>query len=207
MAITTYAELQTAVGNWLHRSDVSTIIPDLIALGEAHLNANIRVPEMEVTTTLQSGVGDRFAAFPAGYQEIESISYQGEELVKRPSSEVAECAAVNSSGLPTLYALTQRVEFDRIPDQDYALTIVVVDKLDIASDSTNWLLTRYPNAYLFATLAEAAPYTKNVQMIPVWTTKRDEAIRSVNRAEGKKRVSVLTTDVNIGSQFNISTRS
>lgn len=40
MAITTYAELQTAVGNWLHRSDVSTIIPDLIALGEAHLNAD-----------------------------------------------------------------------------------------------------------------------------------------------------------------------
>ena len=31
MAITTYSELKTAVGNWLNRDDLTSVIPDFIA--------------------------------------------------------------------------------------------------------------------------------------------------------------------------------
>ena len=35
MALTTYTELKTSVGDWLNRTDLTTVIPDFIALAEA----------------------------------------------------------------------------------------------------------------------------------------------------------------------------
>ena len=35
MAITTYAELKTAISNWLDRTDLDDRIPEFIALAEA----------------------------------------------------------------------------------------------------------------------------------------------------------------------------
>jgi len=68
MSITTYAELQTAVGAWLHRSDLTGIIPDLITLGEKRIfrKARCRVMESALTGTIASGV----IAVPSDYLEI-----------------------------------------------------------------------------------------------------------------------------------------
>jgi len=40
MAIGTYAELQTAVANWLDRSDLTDRIQEFIDLAEARINRN-----------------------------------------------------------------------------------------------------------------------------------------------------------------------
>ena len=42
MALTTYAELKTSVGDWLNRSDLTTAIPDFISLAEAQIERNLR---------------------------------------------------------------------------------------------------------------------------------------------------------------------
>ncbi len=42
MAISTYAELQTATANWLDRTDLSSRIPEFIDLAEATFNRTIR---------------------------------------------------------------------------------------------------------------------------------------------------------------------
>ena len=46
MAINTYATLQTAVANWLDRSDLTDRIPEFIALAEARMNRNLRLALM-----------------------------------------------------------------------------------------------------------------------------------------------------------------
>src|SRR4051794_17865696 len=52
MSITTYTELQTAIGNWLDHSLFSARYPDFIALFEATANRKLRVRQMEATTIL-----------------------------------------------------------------------------------------------------------------------------------------------------------
>ena len=42
MAITTYAELKTAIANWLNREDLTSVIPDFISLAEADFNRKLR---------------------------------------------------------------------------------------------------------------------------------------------------------------------
>ena len=57
MAITTYAELQTAIANWLARDDLTTYLPDFITLFEAAANRRLRVRQMETTATLTPSSG------------------------------------------------------------------------------------------------------------------------------------------------------
>ena len=48
MAITTYAQLQTAAASWLDRTDLTATIPEFIELAEARFNRVIRQPDMVV---------------------------------------------------------------------------------------------------------------------------------------------------------------
>lgn len=68
MAITTYAELQTAVGNWLHRGDLTSIIPDLIRLGELRIFREVRCRVME--TALNSTIASGVVAVPSDYLDL-----------------------------------------------------------------------------------------------------------------------------------------
>lgn len=204
MAITTYAELVTAVQSWLHRTDLASQAADFITLGEAHLNRNLRCPDMETTATVNTSVSDRYAALPARFHEAVSLDYSGEPLRNYEASDVARASMVNSAGLPVAYAVTSRIEFDRISDQAYAMTLSYVQRIDLATDTTNWLLTRHPDAYLFAALAEAAPFIRDDKRVILWTAKRDAAVTAAAGSEQANRPRVLRTEFPALSQsFNI----
>ena len=53
MSITTYAELKSAIANWLLRDDLTSVIPDFIALAEADMNRAIRHWRMEKRSTAE----------------------------------------------------------------------------------------------------------------------------------------------------------
>ena len=59
MAITNYTELQSALADYLIRSDLTARIPDFIALCEGRLNRTLRVRDMETSfgITMGSRVG------------------------------------------------------------------------------------------------------------------------------------------------------
>lgn len=195
MAITTYAELVTSVQSWLHRSDLATQAVDFITLGEAHLNRNLRCPDMEATATVTTSISDRYSALPARFNEAVSLDYLGEPLRHYEAADVARASMVNSAGLPTAFAVTSQIEFDRISDQAYSMTLSFVQRLDIASDVTNWLLTRHPDAYLFSAMAEAAPFIMDDDRVVLWTAKRDAAVMAAAGAEQARRPRVLRTSI------------
>ena len=76
MAINTYATLQTAVANWLDRSDLTDRIPEFIALAEARMNRNLRLALMlNVDQTTLGGAttlvaGTRDYDLPSGYLQM-----------------------------------------------------------------------------------------------------------------------------------------
>ena len=76
MAINTYATLQTAVANWLDRSDLTDRIPEFIALAEARMNRTLRLAIMlNVDQTTLGGAttlvaGTRDYSLPSGYLQM-----------------------------------------------------------------------------------------------------------------------------------------
>ena len=57
MALTSYAELQQAIADWLERADLVARIPDFIALFEAAANRRLRVRQQEATVSLTPSSG------------------------------------------------------------------------------------------------------------------------------------------------------
>ena len=76
MAIGTYAELQTAVANWLDRGDLTERIKEFIGLAEARMNRVLRLQLMvSIDTTTLGGsstlvAGTRDYALPSGYLQM-----------------------------------------------------------------------------------------------------------------------------------------
>ena len=48
-----------------------------------------------------------------------------------------------------------------------------------ANPTTNWLLTEYPNAYLFGVITELAAVQRNAEMAQLYKARRDEAFAEI----------------------------
>ena len=68
MAITTYAELQTAIADWLNRADLDQKIPEFITLAESTLNDVLRASDMVTNSTVALTSGR--ATLPADALEL-----------------------------------------------------------------------------------------------------------------------------------------
>jgi hypothetical protein len=78
MSITTYSELQTAVQNWLARSDLSTYVPDFITLFETAANRRLRVRQQELSSVITMTSGS--ATLPTDYLAWRKVVRSGSSL-------------------------------------------------------------------------------------------------------------------------------
>jgi hypothetical protein len=72
-----------------------------------------------------------------------------------------------------------------VPDSTYTLQMLYYGKPVSLSDTTasNVFLANYPDALLYASLAEAEPYLMNDARIQTWATLYDRAITAINTSD------------------------
>lgn len=197
MALANYTDLQTAVAEWLAKANLSTRAPDFIRLGESVLNRRVRIRQSMTTGTLTLSAGAASVALPADFLEEIELNYtdQAEALTRAPFDRIDQNAADSTAGRPCYYAITDTsVAFETEADQEYTLLLRYYKKWDIAADTTNWLLTNAPDAYLFASLAEAADYQRDYTAYQKYIVRRDDAIFDVLKADSRNKRAVLTVD-------------
>ena len=76
MAITTYAELKTAVADWLNRSDLTAVIPSFIALAESHFNQEERLRNQKSIVRATATFNQEYEALPGDYLEMLNLTNQ-----------------------------------------------------------------------------------------------------------------------------------
>lgn len=183
MAITTYSELQTAIISWSHRSDLASIIPDFIALAEAKFQRYLRTRQMETASTLTPASG--VVTLPTDYLELRRIYINTStptELEYIPPEQFYLKFPVTAGGSKYF-----TIEGDSILLADRGSTTVKIlyyAKIpDLATNSTNWLLTLAPDLYLYASMVELSDYIKNDGEITKWNAKAQEAAKSVTESD------------------------
>lgn len=192
MAINTYATLVTAVTNWLHRSDISTYSADLISLGEARINSELRVKAME--TALSVAISSGVATVPTDYVELKTVylTTNPYQVLDRKNAEwiYRMYPSRESSGRPKFVAREgSNFIFGPYPDSTYTLAGIYYARLPALSSSTNTLFTTYPGLYLFAALAEAAPFLKDDPRIPIWEAKYASLVKDVQYEDSRENYS------------------
>ena len=196
MAITTYAELQTATANWLDRTDLTSRIPEFIELAEANFNRQIRQPDM-VAKDDSFSIAGRYTTLPTDTLEIIRIVVDLTPVIVleyMTPEEISERRIVMSStGKPyyftTIGGATNQLEVLPSPDSTYTSSIVYYTRIAALSDAatSNWLLAAHPDIYLFGTLVEAEPYLKNDERMPMWTARLDKALNDLGLQGQRER--------------------
>lgn len=186
MSLANYSDLQAAVGNWLNRSDLSTYIPDFITLAEDRLSGDLKTRSMEAKTTLSTVAGTSTVALPSDMLEMRRLQVLGtynQPLSYRSPDELSTDYADNRVGQPLVFSVVgSNIELAPIPDAVYSVELTYQQRIPAltVSNTTNWLLTAWPSAYLYAALISAEPFLKNDDRLPTWQSLYQEAIDNIN---------------------------
>lgn len=183
MSITTYALLQTAVADWLHRTDLTAKIPDFITLAESRINRQIRFNQQETETTLTATVDSRQITLPTGFIAplgLWRTFYEGirDELVFATPEQLP---VTDQSSQPYYWTIdASNLAFECPADQAYTYVLRYRGTDNLSDTNTdNWILLNHPDLYLYASLIEAAAYIRDIDLMSVAKSGYDMAIQEV----------------------------
>lgn len=190
MALASYSDLATTIKDWLVRSDLTSgQVQDLVTLCDARVNKMVRHRRMVTTATLSLTGGSATVSVPSGFLEPRTLillSSPNRVLEYLSPEMLANYAADGTTAKPTYYTLVgSNFKFAKTPDADYSVSLEYYAKLDLVADTTNWLLTNYPDVYLFGALCEAEAFVLNDARVPFWRAKFDMAMEELN-ADGDR---------------------
>ena len=185
MAITTYSELKSNISNWLNRSDLDAVIGDFISLAEADMNRKIRHWRMEERAT--ANIDARYTQLPSGFMEAVRFHLDVDErpidLVTPVYMQTKRQGNADTSGRPQVYSvIAGQIEVWPTPDTTYTGELYYYARTAGLSDSntSNWILEYFPDAYLYGALVHSAPYLVDDARTQVWASLYNNAIDGIN---------------------------
>jgi|DEB0MinimDraft_10_1074344.scaffolds.fasta_scaffold01113_5 hypothetical protein len=176
MSVTNYGELKSTIADFLNRSDLTSVIPTFIDFAEAEFNRNLRVRQMVLRAEAQ--IDARFSAVPADFIEAKDLvivttnPVQPLEFITQQEMAQERNTTYTAASTPRYFSVVGgQFEFVPTPDQQYSLEMSYFAKIPAlsADTDTNWLLTDYPDIYLYTSLMHSAPYLKDDERIGVWS--------------------------------------
>lgn len=189
MALDTYANLQTAVLNWLARPGdalVAPSIPDMIRLFEAEANRVLATRFQESRVTLVGVGGVDTLALPTDYMEARELVLIGPtqrfRMEYAAPAQIDEAFANDTTEQPKLFTIEgANIRLRPPPDAAYSFSLDYIASFPALSNTnpSNQLLATYPDAYLFGTLAEATAFIGEDDRIALWIQRRDATFKSI----------------------------
>jgi hypothetical protein len=186
MSLADLTALKTAIAtDWLHRSDLTTVIGDFITLFESDFNSDMRVRQMETETSQISTAG--YLLHPTswlGWKEIRGTNGGIQYNLEPTSDEIA----VKMTAGDTVPAKLYKVKGSRtyLYPAASAVTFPTTYYAGVALTSgTNWLLTAYPGAYLYGSLLQATAAIGDDPRVPLWSAAYSSILERI-KADSQK---------------------
>lgn len=195
MAITTYATLQSAIITHAMRSgdtDFAAAVPDFITGCEQLFNygseslQGLRLADMETTVTLTPVNG--VAALPADYLQFRRV--MSGTHVLQPAEPGWAANYYDGAGPATgkFFTVTGS-SLTVFPVSDAPIALTYYAKIPALSNAntTNWLLTKAPMAYLYGSLLHAAPFGMDDARIQTYGTLFSQAVGGLIKSDAMGR--------------------
>ena len=188
--VLTYDSLIALVLQYLERDDAAVVafIPTAITLAEFEIAQEIKTLGQMVVVDATMQADNPVIAKPARWRKTVSMTLTtatGKQpiLLRKLEYLNGYWPNVTATGTPLYYA---DYDFDHwfvapTPDQAYAFEALCYTRLQpLASDNqTNWLTQNAPNAMLFGTLKQTAPFLKDDARLQMWAQLFTEAMTAL----------------------------
>lgn len=193
--ITDLDSLTDAVTEYLARDNDTTLInriPTFIQLFEAKMNRMLFVPQMEKrsTTTVDLGSDEpEFITLPTDFQTMRTVRLSGVtgkprlQFLTPTQMEDFRYGTDNVAGKPIYFSIFgDELELAPTPNEAYTLEMIYRANIAPLSDAntSNWLLIKAPDLYLYGALMESAPYMKEDSRISTWGAGFSLALDDLN---------------------------
>lgn len=194
MTIASYSELLTELDAWMDRTVDADRIPTFIKLFEARMNRQLRAPAMEATSTSVTESGTSNYALPSDFLSMRELYLATDPktvLEAMTPASLRETYAYSDTGQPRAYAVIgDEIVLAPTPDGEYTLTLSYYQSIPAltSANTTNWLLTAFPDAYLYGTLTMAEAYYKDDERLGLWKAAWDEVLSEMHRHFNRQRL-------------------
>lgn len=203
MALSTYAELQAAIADWLDRSDLTTQIVDFITLAEAVIRRNVNFMGDETEATLVTVADQEWVDLPADYNGLRNAYVEKDSYrVQLPQKSIARLHEdyLGRGGDPCAYAIAaDKLFLGPIPGGIQNVYIKYYAFLDLATNLTNPVLQKYPDLYLRLAMVEASRFLHDKDGTQYWETLANESMSQIDDHQDRLRFN--ETDIVMSSPF------
>jgi len=191
MAFSTYDELKISIANWADRDDLTSFIPDFIALTEARFNRALRLRSMEQSQFATTVGGQTNYALPTNYLQMREFRLNQNPTIslRYVSPEIFEAWNLGS-GTPKFYTIiANEIRIGPSPDGEYEMEMLFWRRFPslTSTEQTNWMLQNAPDVYLYGSLLELEPFVQNDARIQIWGMGYGKAIEDLQLADDKDR--------------------
>lgn len=192
MAISTYAELKSTMADMLNRSDLTSVIPTFITLAEAKFNRDLRTRKQ--VKRAYATLDGQFIQLPADWAE--GINLQLNVNPVRPldfvTMDQADRIRARRYGDTDANAYTivgDQLEVIPTVGADTEIEMAYYQKIPALSDAapTNWLLSDWPDLYLYAALIHSAPYLREDDRIATWKGLSDQLFEEARMSDERAK--------------------
>jgi hypothetical protein len=185
MSFADYTALKTAIADdWLHRANISTAIGDFVTLFESDFNSEMRVRQMEAETIITSTAG--YLQHPTNWLSWKEIrgTNGGVQYNLQPVTDEIALKLTAGDTVPARY---YKVTGSKTYTYPAASAVAFPTKYyeGVALATTNWLLTRYPGAYLYGTLLQATAAIGDDPRVPLWSAAYTAILDRIERDSRK----------------------
>lgn len=187
-------------GDDISTSDLSTVTLDLIiGAGEQRIYRDVRSSTQD--TPLSLTVTGNTAQLPVDYLELRGAPYVPTFRTTEymPWEQITNLLQSGNGRVNPLYYSYQgdALIFYPLLDDGTIVTGQYYKRFADLSTGLNALFTRHADLFLYASLAESAPFLGEMTLLPVWETKYSGLMASVNEQERRRitRGSKLVTRV------------
>ena len=188
MALSNYTGLKASIADFLNRDDLTSVIPDFVALAEAQINRDIRHWKMEARSSGQQDPADEYMQIPADWVETIRLHLTGTgtsvvNLVSRDAMADKRAAQENAAGTPRMYTHANgQFQLFPTPDVTTDFELLYYQKIpSLITNTDNWLLLEAPDVYLYGALLHSAPYLAEDARVAVWAQLYSAAILRLNQ--------------------------
>lgn len=202
MAITTYAELQTAISDnttgWLYQNNTSARVTDFITLCEAEMNKRLSVsPIRPMQKRASVTIDAEFVAAPTDMVkpdafEITSLSHEWrmgyiepEDMAQRRWAMDArreELLSLLGAKPPEFFTIVgSEFRFQPTPETSFTAELSYFSRIPALSisNTSNWMLAAHPDAYLYGALAVATTFTDDDRRLATFSDLFTNAMNGV----------------------------
>jgi len=191
----TFDQLKSNIADWLNRADLTAVIPTFISLAEARLNRQLRTTNQYTRADISTS--DQYLSMPSDFLEMRHLrmtSPKERDLVEIAAHQINEYTDTDfvsslSDSHPRFFVYGQSLRIIPTPSESITYEMFYYSTIPPlgTTNTSNWVSNSHSDAYLYYSLAQAAPYLGEDERTQIWQANADRAVAEIQASDDRRR--------------------